>query len=128
APGRLKPVLDAMTPRAAKVVALFDAVDAALEHRDRPMVAHYARKLRTAVNALLDYKESDVLPLIPETLTAFEWGTFDVEFRREIGLRGFGVFVPWLLVGAPEATRRAVLRLLPPPLRLAYRTRWRPRY
>ncbi|TDC49131.1 hypothetical protein E1281_23770 [Actinomadura sp. KC345] len=127
-PGRLGIVLDAMAMRAMRVVPMIDAVDAALEHGDRLMFAHYTRDLRASVEALLEFKESDVLPLIPDTLTAFEWGTFDVEFRREIGMRGLGVFLPWLLDGAPDGTRRAVLDLLPPPIRLFYRTSWRPRY
>ncbi|MFI0482896.1 hypothetical protein [Actinomadura sp. 9N215] len=127
-PGRLCAALDAMALRAMRVVSLMDAVDAALERRDRPMFAQYTRDLRAAVGTVVDFKESAVLPLVPETLTAFEWGTFDVEFRRELGLRGLGVFLPWLLDGAPDATRRAVLRLLPPPIRLVYRTSWRPRY
>lgn len=128
APGRVGVVLDAMALQAVKVVPLIDGVDAALEHRDRRAFAGYARDLRESVDSLLDFKESNVLPLIQETLTPFEWGTFDVEFRRELGLRGLGVFLPWLLDGAPDATRRAVLRLLPPPIRLWYRARWRPRY
>ncbi|MFS2293725.1 MAG: hypothetical protein FWJ90_13650 [Actinomadura sp.] len=128
APAGVGAVLDAMALRAVKVVPVIDAVDAALARRDRPMFARYARRLRESVSALLDYKEANVLPLIPETLTPFEWGTFDVEFRRQIGMRGLGVFLPWLLDGAPEPTRRAVLNLLPPPIRLFYRTSWRPRY
>lgn len=121
-------VLDAMALRALRAVPPLDAVDAALEQRDRPRLAQSARDLRAAAETLLAFKESDVLPLIPRTLTAFEWGTFDVEFRRELGIRGLGVFLPWLLDGAPDPTRRAVLRLLPPPIRLVYRTSWRPRY
>jgi hypothetical protein len=128
APGRVGAVLDAMALQAVKIVPLMDGVDAALEHRDRRAFAQYTRNLRASVDALLDFKESNVLPLIQETLTPFEWGTFDVEFRRELGLRGLGVFLPWLLDGAPDGTRRAVLRLLPPPIRLYYRARWRPRY
>lgn len=127
-PGRIGVVLDAMASLALKAVPLIDGVDAALEHRDRGAFARYARDLRASVDALLDFKESDVLPLIQETLTPFEWGTFEVEFRRELGLRGLGVFLPWLLDGAPDGTRRAVLGLLPPPIRLYYRARWRPRY
>ncbi|MFI0368989.1 hypothetical protein ACH35V_13985 [Actinomadura sp. 1N219] len=125
---RLGVVLDAMALRALRVVPMMDGVDAALEHRDRAMFARYARDLHAAVDTLLEFKESNVLPLIPDTLTAFEWGTFDVEFRGELGLRGLGVFLPWLLDGAPDPTRRAVLRLLPPPIRVVYRARWRPRY
>ncbi|NDU73132.1 hemerythrin domain-containing protein [Actinomadura sp. DSM 109109] len=126
--GRVGAVLDAMASLALRTVPLVDGVDAALEHRDPGALAGYARDLRASVDALLDFKESDVLPLIQEALTPFEWGTFEVELRRELGLRGLGVFLPWLLDGAPEATRRAVLGLLPPPLRLLYRARWRPRY
>ncbi|WP_433472534.1 hypothetical protein ACQPZP_27055 [Spirillospora sp. CA-142024] len=128
APGRVGVVLDAMALQAVKVVPLMDGVDAALEHHDRSAFAQYTRDLRASVDALLDFKESNVLPLIQETLTPFEWGTFDVELRRELGLRGLGVFLPWLLDGAPAATGRAVLRLLPPPIRLCYRAHWRPRY
>ncbi|MGH3243494.1 MAG: hypothetical protein ACRDNL_24160 [Spirillospora sp.] len=127
-PGRLGAVLDAMALRAMRVVPLMDALDAAVERRDQLTFAQYTRDLRAAVGLLVEFKETDVLPLIPDTLTEFEWGTFDVEFRRELGLRGLGVFLPWLLDGAPDATRHAVLRLLPPPIRLAYRTSWRPRY
>ncbi|URM94101.1 hypothetical protein LUW76_07035 [Actinomadura madurae] len=126
--GRVGVVLDAMALRAVKVVPLIDGLDAALEHRDQRAFALYARDLRVSVDTLLDFKEANVLPLIQETLTPFEWGTFDVEFRRELGLRGLGVFLPWLLDGAPAAGRRAVLRMLPPPIRLFYRARWRPRY
>jgi hypothetical protein len=123
-----EPVLDALELETMRVLPLMDAVDAALEQHDRTMFARYARELRAAVGTLLDFKEAQVLPLIPHTLTPYEWGTFDVEFRRELGIRSLGVFLPWLLDGAPDDTRRAVLGLLPPPIRLVYRTSWRPRY
>lgn len=127
--GRERPaVFDALETRAFRVVPLLDGVDAALEHGDRRALRQYARALPTAVNDLLDYKEAEMLPLIHRALTPFEWGTFDVEMRRELGMRGLASFVPWLLDGAPDATSRAVLRLLPPPFRMLYRARWLPRY
>lgn len=126
--GRVSAVLDDLALRTLRVVPLIDGLDAALEHHDLRTFTQCARDLRTRLGALLDFKESDVLPLIQETLTPYEWGTYDVELRRELGVRGLGTFLPWLLDGAPDATRRAVLRLLPPPIRLAYRTTWRPRY
>ncbi|GAA1844739.1 hypothetical protein [Actinomadura bangladeshensis] len=126
--GRVAVVLDSLALRTLRVVPLIDAVDAALEHRDRPTFTRYARELRTSLDVLLDFKEANVLPLIQETLTPYEWGTFDVEFRRELGLRGLGTFLPWLLDDASESTRGAVLRLLPPPIRLFYKVTWRPRH
>ncbi|MUN39578.1 hypothetical protein [Actinomadura litoris] len=120
--------LDAMDVEAVRLVALMDRVDAALEHEDDDILLPLTRDLPAAVEAYLDFKEANVLPLIHENLTPYEWGTYDVEFRQEIGVRGLRVFLPWLLDGASEATCGAVLRLLPPPVRLAYRTRWLPRY
>jgi hypothetical protein len=121
-------VFDALELRAFRVVPLLDGVDAALEHGDRRGLRQYARSLPAAVNDLLDYKEAEMLPLIHRSLTPFEWGAFDVEIRRELGMRGLASFVPWLLDGAPDATSRAVMRLLPPPFRVLYRARWLPRY
>jgi hypothetical protein len=127
--GRERPaVFDALETRAFRVVPLLDGVDAALEHGDRRALRQYARALPGAVHDLLDYKEAEMLPLIHRVLTPFEWGTFDVEMRRELGMRGLASFVPWLLDGAPDATSRAVMRLLPPPFRMLYRARWLPRY
>lgn len=126
-PGRAA-ALDAMDALALRVVPLIDAVDAAVEHHDAQVLAAYARELRKAVHALLDHKEAEVLPLIHDSLTAFEWGTFDVEFRHEIGVRGLRLFLPWLLDGAPEPTCRAVLGLQPVPIRLVCRRSWLPRY
>ncbi|WP_131742330.1 hypothetical protein [Actinomadura roseirufa] len=120
--------LDTMDLQAARLVGLMDTVDAALEHGDGAVLARRARDVPAAVNAHLAHKEAHVLPLIPATLTPYEWGAFDVEFRRQVGLRGLGVFLQWLLDGAPDETCRAVLRLLPPPVRFAYRRGWSPRY
>ncbi|WP_242907264.1 hypothetical protein [Actinomadura terrae] len=120
--------LEAMDVQAVRLVALMDRVDAALEHEDDDVLVLLARKLPAALDAHLDFKEAHVLPLIHEALTPYEWGTYEVEFRREIGVRGLRVFLPWLLDGASDRTCAAVLRLLPPPVRLAYRTRWLPRY
>ncbi|QFG20336.1 hypothetical protein [Actinomadura sp. WMMB 499] len=120
--------LDAMDALAVRVVPLIDAMDAAVEHHDARLVTGYARDLRQAVRTLLAHKEENVLPLIHDSLTAFEWGTFDVEFRHEIGVRGLRLFLPWVLDGAPEPTRRAVLGMQPVPIRLVCRRSWLPRY
>ncbi|WP_067468053.1 hypothetical protein [Actinomadura macra] len=120
--------LEAMESQAIRLVPLMDAVDAALEHGDRHVFGRCAHGLPASLEAHLDFKEANVLPLIHRTLTTFEWGTYDVELRGRIGVRGLRVFLPWLLDGASETTSGAVLRQLPPPVRVAHRTVWLPRY
>ena len=65
---------------------------------------------------------------MPDRDGGVEDGDRDGGMRRELGMRGLASFVPWLLDGAPDATSRAVMRLLPPPFRMLYRARWLPRY
>ncbi|MFD0686124.1 hypothetical protein ACFQZM_16605 [Actinomadura fibrosa] len=122
--GPRPPLVDAMEFLGLRLVPLFDTVDTALERGDGHVFAWCARELPEAVATLLDYTEAKALPLVHELLTPYEWGTFEVEFRREIGFRGLRDFLPWLLDGASEDTSRAVLAMLPPPVRFAYRTRW----
>jgi len=43
-------------------------------------------------------------------------------------LRGAELFFPWLLDDAPPDTQDFVLALVPPPVRLAYKVVWEPRY
>ncbi|MFE0427659.1 hemerythrin domain-containing protein [Streptomyces sp. NPDC058953] len=76
----------------------------------------------------LDHEEARALPLLESLLTAAEWRGFVSGQRRSVGLRGAPTFFPWLLDGVADDDRRAVLGLLPGPLRLVYGSVWRPRY
>lgn len=126
-PGRLA-ALEDMDRRHLTLVARLDAVDAALAHGDGPRLAEQAREYSAAQNALLDHKEAEVLPLLRAELSEYEWGAYEIESRRRLGAKGLASFLPWVLDGAPEARRAAVLDLLPTPVRVLCLVAWMPRY
>jgi hypothetical protein len=84
--------------------------------------------LAAVLTGHLEHEEAAALPLVQETLSVPEWKAFADNQRRRIGLRGAGWFFSWLLDDAPPDTRDTVLAIIPPPLRLAYRLIWEPRY
>ena len=74
-------------------------------------------------------------------LTAAEWRGTGFKIARRNGLAEGGKMFAWILDGADSTAAHgdpavnvahsspaAVLRTLPPPLRLLYRTVWKPRY
>jgi hypothetical protein len=48
--------------------------------------------------------------------------------RRQQGIKGAAVYVPWVLDGAPLAEQKQFLGALPGPVRLIARKVWEPRY
>ena len=81
-----------------------------------------------ALTAHCEHEEELALPLVGALVTEREWHEFGNEQRRRLGAAGAASFFPWLLDGAEEDTRRKVLGVVPPPVRLLYRAVWRPRY
>jgi len=55
------------------------------------------------------------------------WAAFGRHVGKRQGLTGGAEFFPWMLDGAPAATRKRVLGMLPLPVRLLYRALWAPR-
>lgn len=85
-------------------------------------------ELATALTDHLEHEEAAVLPLVQEILTSEEWKAFGDDQRRRIGFGDAKWFFPWLLDEASEDTQDQVIGILPAPLRLVYRVRWKPRY
>ncbi|WP_433333315.1 hypothetical protein [Spirillospora sp. CA-294931] len=111
-----------------RLISRMDAVDAALAYGDERALARHSREFAAAFHHHLDLKEAVALPLLPYALSPYEWAAFEIESRRLLGRRGLADYLPWLLDGAPRTTEAAVMRLLPPPVRLLYRASWRSRY
>jgi hemerythrin-like domain-containing protein len=123
-------VLQAMEDEHARIDPLVAAVDGALadhgggHHR----LGDTVDALTTELTGHLAHEERDALPLINRSLTRADWRAFEASQRRRTGLRGAAEFLPWLLDGSTAGQAQAVLRGMPPPVRLVYRRIWQPRY
>lgn len=122
-------VLDLMENEHTGLTALLDATEAALTASvEQDELAPYAQRLSLGLATHCQHEEELALPLVTELLTGPEWAAFGAEQRRQLGLGGAASFFPWLLDGADDEVQRTVLAVLPAPVRLLYRTLWRPRY
>jgi Hemerythrin HHE cation binding domain len=128
-------VLDAMEEEHSRIDPLLAAVDAAFagapEADDWPGADRLADVVDVLVGTLtghLAHEERDGLPLIGVALTAAEWRGAGFRIARRNGLADGGEMFAWMLDGAGRQDAAATLKTLPPPIRLAYRAVWKPRY
>jgi hypothetical protein len=85
-------------------------------------------RLQTRLTSHLAHEEADALPLIGQIMTPRELGRIARAIRGGTGVRGAAATVPWALAGAAPGVCDQVLRQLPAPARLLYRTVWQPRH
>jgi hypothetical protein len=119
-------VLDAMEAEHELIDPLLASVDAAFA-RQEP-AADVIDALTSALTGHLRHEERDGLPLIGVALTAAEWRGVGRTMARENGLSAGSEMFAWILDGADRDHSKATLAQLPPPLRLLYRARWKPRF
>ena len=119
-------VLDAMAAEHELIDPLLASVDAAFA-RQEP-AADVIDALTTSLTGHLAHEERDGLPLIGVALTAAEWRGVGRKMARENGLSAGSEMFAWILDGADRDHSKATLAQLPPPLRLLYRARWKPRF
>jgi Hemerythrin HHE cation binding domain len=128
-------VLDAMEAEHERIDPLLAAVDAAFEQQRAGADGPGADRLAAVVDVLtstltghLAHEERDGLPLIGVALTAAEWRSAGFKIARKNGLSAGGEMFAWILEGAGGQDAAGTLNQLPPPLRLLYRTVWKPRF
>lgn len=121
-------VLDAMEAEHLHLEPLLSQVDAALVASDLAGLAEGASVLATALTAHMEHEEQYALPLVESHLGAQGWAAFGKTAGKSTGLKGAAELFPWMLDGAPPATSKRLLNMLPPPARLLYRALWRPGY
>jgi iron-sulfur cluster repair protein YtfE (RIC family) len=85
-------------------------------------------ELVSHLNQHLDDEERDAFPVLEKLMTVEEFEQFEAAVRKKLTLRDAAVTFPWVLDGADDATRKAVLGQLPLPLRLVCRFVWVPAY
>jgi iron-sulfur cluster repair protein YtfE (RIC family) len=120
-------VLDAMEEEHGRIDPLLAAVDAAFNEAP-DQLAGIIDALATTLTGHLAHEERDGLPLIGVALTAAEWRAAGRAIARKNGLSAGSEMFAWMLDGTGRDQTAATLGSLPPPLRLLYRARWKPRY
>ena len=135
-------VLDAMEEEHGRIDPLLAAVDAGFAaaapdgEDDRPGIdwpgvdrlADVIDALTSTLTGHLAHEERDGLPLIGVALTAGEWRKVGFRIARQNGMSAGSEMFAWMLDGTDRSGTAATLGQLPPPLRLLYRTVWRPRF
>jgi iron-sulfur cluster repair protein YtfE (RIC family) len=84
--------------------------------------------LTSTLTGHLTHEERDGLPLIGVALTAGEWRKVGFRIARQNGMSAGSEMFAWMLDGADRSGAAATLGQLPPPVRLLYRTVWKPRF
>jgi iron-sulfur cluster repair protein YtfE (RIC family) len=120
-------VMDLMEAEHGRIDPLLDRVDAALDGPGTGLAAT-VDELAESLAAHMDHEEDRALPLVETYLGPAGWESYIRSMRRTQGLRGGGEYLSWLLDGAPESTQKQVLGMLPPPVRVLFRTVFRPAY
>ncbi|HEV2252188.1 MAG TPA: hemerythrin domain-containing protein [Streptosporangiaceae bacterium] len=120
-------VLAAMEAEHELIDPLLAAVDAEFNPAgDR--LADVIDALTSALTGHLAHEERDGLPLIGVALTAAEWRGVGRKMASKNGLSASAEMFAWILDDADRDRAAATLAQLPPPLRLLYRARWKPRF
>lgn len=121
-------VLDEMLDEHSRLEPVLREIDNALHQMSPANLTSRFGELTDVLVSHFEHEETAALPLVQQTLSAREWDEFSDDQRNRIGLRGAEWFFPWLLDDAPPDMRDFVLALVPPPVRLAYKVAWEPRY
>ncbi|MDX6246510.1 MAG: hypothetical protein QOE76_4233 [Frankiales bacterium] len=121
-------VLDDMEREHSVLDPYLARIDEAFRAGDVDAVGEAASVLAAGLTAHMAHEESAALPLVETYLGSKGWATFTGHIRSTQGIRGAAEFLPWLLDEATTSTRRDVLGLLPPPVKVLYRGVWAPRW
>jgi hemerythrin HHE cation binding domain-containing protein len=122
-------VLTAMQAEHAAIDPRLERVEAAINDRNAPGLLAELRSLSAELSEHMRHEEEAALPLLERRLGAAGWESFTTEIRRRVGgVQGGAQYLPWVLDDAAPTARNSVLKALPPPARLLFRTVWEPRY
>ncbi|HTX28272.1 MAG TPA: hemerythrin domain-containing protein [Streptosporangiaceae bacterium] len=121
-------VLDAMEAEHELIDPLLAAVEVQFAGAGGDRLADAIGALTSALTGHLGHEERDGLPLIGVALTAAEWRGAGRKMASKNGLAASSEMFAWILDGADRGHAAATLGQLPPPLRILYRARWKPRF
>jgi hypothetical protein len=122
-------ILDDMEREHAALDPCVLRVDESIADGDDAVLIEELHALGRGLPEHMRHEEDSALPLLERRLGQAGWDAFGGEIRsRQGGLKGAAEYLPWVLDGADPAYAATLLRLLPAPARLLYRTIWAPRY
>jgi len=121
-------VLDAMEAEHELIDPLLAAVDAEFGRDGDDRVADVIDALTSSLTGHLRHEERDGLPLIGVALSAAEWRGLGRKMGTKNGMAAGAEMFAWILDSTDRDHSKATLAQLPPPLRVLYRTVWKPRF
>jgi iron-sulfur cluster repair protein YtfE (RIC family) len=121
-------VLDAMEGEHELIDPLLAAVDAEFGRDGEDRVADVIDALTSSLTGHLRHEERDGLPLIGVALSAAEWRGLGRKMGTKNGMAAGAEMFAWILDSTDHDHSKATLAQLPPPLRVLYRTIWKPRF
>jgi hypothetical protein len=121
-------MLEEMEAEHAVLDPMLESVETALMGGDASALGERVDALAVALDGHLRHEETSALPLIQAVLTPKDWKGFGAAMRRAQGLKGAGVYVPWIVDGASAADRKRFFAVLPAPLEMVNRLVFEPRY
>ncbi|MCW3066799.1 MAG: Hemerythrin cation binding domain protein [Solirubrobacterales bacterium] len=121
-------MLAGMEAEHAVLDPMLESVETALIGGDASPLGERVAALTVALDGHLRHEETSALPLIQAVLTPKDWKGFGAAMRRAQGLKGAGVYVPWIVDGASAADRKRFFAVLPAPLEMVNRLVFEPRY
>ena len=121
-------VLDAMEAEHELIDPLLAAVDAEFGRDGEDRVADVIDALTSSLTGHLRHEERDGLPLIGVALSAAEWRGLGRKMGTRNGMAAGAEMFAWILDSTDRDHSKATLAQLPPPLRVLYRTVWKPRF
>ena len=121
-------VLDAMEAEHELIDPLLTAVDAEFGRDGENRVADVIDALTSSLTGHLRHEERDGLPLIGVALSAAEWRGLGRKMGTKNGMAAGAEMFAWILDSTDRDHSKATLAQLPPPLRVLYRTVWKPRF
>jgi uncharacterized membrane-anchored protein YhcB (DUF1043 family) len=85
------------------------------------------RELHRTLAAHLEREEAQAVPAIRRLIPARAWALEDERFQNELGADRTATLI-WILGHLPPPARQGMLATLPVPVRILYKTVWRPRH
>jgi hypothetical protein len=121
-------LLDEMEAEHAELDPRLERIEAALADRLGERLVIELDGLAVGLATHMRHEEEAALPLVERRIGAAGWKAFGDEVRdRNGGIKGGAVYLPWVLDDATHDVKKRVLRILPPPVRLLYRS-WERKY